>query len=78
MISCVRQDVHQKQQSDLEQELKSLLQKKERREFTRCDISRIMALNWQLYCELDEIENYLSFLKPEERFPEAKFLASDL
>jgi hypothetical protein len=37
-----------------------------------------MALNWQLYCEFDEIENYLSFLKPEERFPGAKFLASDL
>jgi hypothetical protein len=62
----MKNKVEQEKPNDLEQELELLLQKKERRELTRADVSRIMALNWQLYCILDEIDNYLEFLKPEE------------
>jgi hypothetical protein len=31
------------------------------------DISRTMALNWQLCGEIDEFDNYEKFLRPEER-----------
>ena len=53
----------EQERSVLEQELELLLQKKERHQLTRADILRIMALNWQLYGEID---NYEKFLRPEE------------
>ena len=54
----------EQERSVLEQELELLLQKKERRELTRADISRILGLNFQLYVMIDEFDNYEKFLRP--------------
>jgi hypothetical protein len=62
-------------ESDQQNELALLLQKKSQRELSRLDVQRIMELEWVLNGTWDEVDNYDKYLSPEakeflhEKFP---------
>jgi hypothetical protein len=57
------------QQAKLQAELKELQLKRDAYQLSRDDISRILALEWQLNCTFDQWDNYDKFLSPEEKSP---------
>jgi hypothetical protein len=48
----------------LQEELRSLQEKAKRRELSRLDVQRILALEWDLNGTWDEISNYEEYLAP--------------